>query len=995
MESFQRSRSRLERGEDLNFQVLSWEALDEHEDLDDDDSPKRYKIYLFGVDVKGRSVSLRVESFTPFYYVRIPQELQNKWNQYHTGVLEDVFKRRFKSGFKSALLCEKVNIKGFTNNRKDKFLRLSFTTLEAFTKSKYYFYPSIWNPVGDQERGDLDYNRLPLLTSISTNKLKFDIFEHNIEPFIRFSHVQNITMAGWIHIMWKDLCEPDDALTRCQIDYTCRYDKVKPGETEGICNFVCASFDIECTSHTKKGFPDFKKDLDEITQIGTTLIKYSTGEKLKHIVSKRSPTEGGCSEVPNTEVELADNEMDIIKKWVNFIEQVDPEFIVGYNTYDFDWKYIYNRCKKFGKEYLLEKLSRIQHLPAYYKKEKLSTSAYGDNYFEFMHPYGITNLDLRVLVKRDHKLDSYKLNNVALHFTGDEKDDLSPQDLFIKVEGSNDDIAIVCKYCVQDTNLVVDLFIKLCIFSNLIGMSNVSRVPISYVEIKGQQVKVFSQLLYEARGMGLIVPTIPYNTKNDDSFTGATVLNAKPGAYYKPIAGLDFASLYPSIMIANNYCYSTIVDDDENYGDLEGIDYKHITWIDSDGRDYDVKFVQNVPGLLPIMLEKLWKERKRIKKLMKTATPEMYKVYDGQQLAIKVSMNSIYGFTGATFGRLPDKRIASAVTAEGRKSIEISKEYAEKNYDCEVIYGDTDSIYVMFNTEFEGKKHFDATFDIAQECADKITENLFKKPMELEFEKMMYPFYLFTKKRYATVIWTNKDKYDYIDYKGIQIKRRDSCNYVKEEGVKIFETLLLNDIYDFKFGLDNKNIDISTKMAKDSISALLQGKVPINKLVVSKSFREGYSYEKKGVCPICDKTWFRKDDNGKKDMVIPDTLLRKESLCPSCDKNVIFKKMLPNLPHVALAEKMKERDPFNCPVIGDRVPYVFIKGDPKLKQFEKVEDPVFSTNNMLSIDYLYYFEHQLKSVLETIFEVVIDDLADLFAEATALKPKKTRVKKTN
>jgi DNA polymerase elongation subunit (family B) len=102
-----------------------------------------------------------------------------------------------------------------------------------------------------------------------------------------------------------------------------------------------------------------------------------------------------------------------------------------------------------------------------------------------------------------------------------------------------------------------------------------------------------------------------------------------------------------------------------------------------------------------------------------------------------------------------------------------------------------------------------------------------------------------------------------------------------------------------------------------------------------------------------------------------------------------------NLPHVALAEKMKERDPFNCPVIGDRVPYVFIKGDPKLKQFEKVEDPVFSTNNMLSIDYLYYFEHQLKSVLETIFEVVIDDLADLFAEATALKPKKTRVKKTN
>ena len=129
-------------------------------------------------------------------------------------------------------------------------------------------------------------------------------------------------------------------------------------------------------------------------------------------------------------------------------------------------------------------------------------------------------------------------------------------------------------------------------------------------------------------------------------------------------------------------------------------------------------------------------------------------------------------------------------------------------------------------------------------------------------------------------------------------------------------------------------------------------------------------------------------------MEIPPQFLQKESICPSCNKTVIFKKMLPNLPHVALAEKMKERDPFNCPVIGDRVPYVFVRGDPKLKQFERVEDPVFASNNMLGIDYLYYFDHQLKSVLETIFEVVIDDLSTLFEEANALKPVKRRAKKT-
>ena len=992
MDSFIRCRDNLDNNEDLIFHALSWEALDENEDSTDEDSQKFYKIYIFGVDEKGRSVSLRVDSFTPFYYVKIPPDLQSKWGTFETGAIKEILKRRFGSNFKSILLTEKINIKGFTNKKKDKYLRLTFNNLESYNKSKYYFYPTIWNPIGEQKRGDLDTKRLPLITSISKERLKFDIFEHNIEPFIRFSHIQDIEMSGWIKINYQNVKTPDEALTSCQLDYTCRWDKVTPYKLESISNFTCASFDIECTSHTKKGFPDYKKDLDVITQIGTTLIKYSTGEKLKHIVTRKSPVDGGCSNLDGCIIELANDEMDIIAKWTNFLTNVDPDFIVGYNTYDFDWKYIYHRCKKFNKEYLLEKLSRLVNFPAYYRKERLSTSAYGDNNFEFIHPYGVTNLDLRVLIKRDHKLDSYKLNNVALHFTGDQKDDLTPHDLFNKNEGTNEDIALICKYCIQDTNLVADLFIKLCIFSNLVGMANKTRVPISYVEIKGQQIKVFSQLLYEARILGFIVPTIPYNNAVDDSFTGATVIDGEIGAHWGPIAGLDFASLYPSVIIAKNFCYSTIIDDEE-YDNIEGIEYETISWVDKDDKEYNVKFVQNVTGLLPIMLEKLWTERKRIKKLMKTASPDMYKVYDGQQLAIKVSMNSIYGFTGATFGRLPDKRIASAVTSEGRKSLEKSKEYAETNYNCKVIYGDTDSIYVKFFSEYTGKKHFDECFRLAQECSDNITRDIFKKPMELEFEKMMYPFFLFSKKRYATVIWTNKDSYDYIDYKGIQVKRRDSCLYVKDEAVKIFETLLLNDIYEFKFGADNKNIDIAVNMAKTSISNLLQSRVPLDKLIVSKSFREGYSYERKGICPICDKGWYIKDDNGKKNMVIPTNLLKENSTCPNCNNYVIFNKMLPNIPHVALAIKMKERDPFNCPAIGDRVPYVFIKGNPKLKQYEKVEDPVYASNNLLEIDYLYYFDHQLKSVLETIFEVVIEDLTIIFEEANALKPKKTRSKK--
>ena len=205
--------------------------------------------------------------------------------------------------------------------------------------------------------------------------------------------------------------------------------------------------------------------------------------------------------------------------------------------------------------------------------------------------------------------------------------------------------------------------------------------------------------------------------------------------------------------------------------------------------------------------------------------------------------------------------------------------------------------------------------------------------------------------------------------------------------MKIFEALLTKDIYLFKFGVNNENVKTAIDIAKTGINNLLNGRVSIEKLIVSKAFREGYSYENKAVCPECDKTWYNLDINNKKNMVIDKSLLKNESKCPSCNKVVIFKKMLPNLPHVALAHKMEERDPFNCPIIGDRVPYIFIKGDLKAKQFEKVEDPEYAINNMLSIDYYYYFEHQLKSILETIFEIETDDLNIIFEEAEKFNPK--------
>jgi len=332
---------------------------------------------------------------------------------------------------------------------------------------------------------------------------------------------------------------------------------------------------------------------------------------------------------------------------------------------------------------------------------------------KYIKVYGVTQFDLMFVIKKEHKLESYKLNNVAEHFTGDKKDDLSPSDLFNFNTSTKDKIALVVKYCAQDTWLLIELTLKLRIITNMIGMSNITMVPIQYIELRGQQIRVHTQIAYETKKEDFLIPQIAYETKKEDfliptidykqddetddeeKFTGATVLDATPGAHFEPIAGLDFASLYPSVMIAHNFDYSTIVESEE-FDNLENITYETIKWDEG-----EVKFAQNYKGIMPKILERLWKERKAIRKQMKDLSPEdsMYAVLNGVQLAIKVSMNSIYGFTGAKYGRLPNKLIAASVTACGRQMIAHSKKCAEEWYNCEVVYGDTDSIYVKFRLQ--------------------------------------------------------------------------------------------------------------------------------------------------------------------------------------------------------------------------------------------------------------------------------------------------------
>ena len=343
------------------------------------------------------------------------------------------------------------------------------------------------------------------------------------------------------------------------------------------------------------------------------------------------------------------------------------------------------------------------------------------------------------------------------------------------------------------------------------------------------------------------------------------------------------------------------------------------------------KFAQGVPSLLPSILLELKQFRKKAKKDMATATGYMKEVYNGKQLAYKVSMNSVYGFTGAGKGILPCVPIASTTTFKGRMMIEETKTYVEKNFPgAKVRYGDTDSVMVEFDVgDRKGVEAVEYSWEVGERAAEECSA-LFKKPNNLELEKVYWPYFLYSKKRYAAKLWTKgKDDQmhmDYIDIKGLQVVRRDNTPHVREVCKELLDVVLTSS-----------DPGPPTELARERAIELLSGDVPNEKLILSQGLSDSYKV------------------NGK-------------SVSINSDESVGI-----NQAHVQVVVKMRERKPGSEPQSGDRVPYLLTNtGDRKAKAFEKSEDPKFVEENNIPVDYHYYFENKFLNpvcdLLDPLFE---------------------------
>jgi DNA polymerase elongation subunit (family B) len=801
-----------------------------------------------------------------------------------------------------------------------------------------------------------------------------------------------------------------------------------------------------------------KLEGDKVTFIGSTFMNYGNKDPhLNHCVVLNS-----CSAIPmeNSLVETYTTEKDVLLAWQQLVQRENPDIIIGYNIFGFDYEFMFRRAEENNcvEEFL--KLGRNKDeicgtkdkVSGKWKIEESSIQiASGQHDLRFIKMNGRLQVDLYNFYRRGENLSSYKLDYVAGYFIGDfikkiehnkektiiytsnltglligsnihieeighsvdyyedggkfivtnidktnckfeinsvinpdfnkkirwclAKDDVTPKDIFRLSNGTADDRSIVAKYCIQDCNLVHYLFNKSDVLTGFIEMAKICSVPINFLVMRGQGIKLQSLIANECRKIRTLIPVIEKGDL-DEGYEGAIVLPPKCDLYLdNPVACNDYASLYPSSMISENLSHDSKVWTKEfdlagnlieewGYKDPEGNgnylydnlpDYEYVDVSYDTYRYYRknpkaaaekikcgykiCRFAQpqldSESAIMPAILKKLLKARKDTRKMIPNQNDEFMKqVLEQRQLGYKVTANSLYGGCGAKTSSFYEKDIAACTTAMGRKLLTYGKRIIEECYsnkicettygkvltNAEYIYGDTDSVFYTFNLQdldgqpIRGKDALEITIELAKEAGD-IAAKFLKGPHDFEYEKTFMPFCLLSKKRYVGMLYETDPNKCKRKEMGIVLKRRDNAPIVKDIYGGIIDILM-----------KKQSIPHAVQYLRTSLQNIVDEKFPIDKLIITKSLRSGYKNPK-------------------------------------------------SIAHKVLADRITARDPGNKPCSGDRIPFAYINvSGKKVLQGDKIETPAFIIENKLKIDYSFYITNQIMKPVQQLFALVLEKI---------------------
>ena len=882
--------------------------------------------------------SVAIEDFRPYLYIKLPQHIQ--WNSEKV----DIIKRHLANS----------SIKFITPDKDLVYKQGIYSFIRA--PPTPYLYLEFYSQI--QRHRCIKFLQTQQVIP-RLGALRLHVCEAKATPILQLTCARKISTIDWFEFL----------PTNAQGMLTTKWNTLsKPTQHYPMPSPVVMSFDIEVYSHNPKKLPDAQHTEDKIFQISHVFSRLGSGKYEKILFTLGKPAELE----PDIQVVEFTKESEMLLAHAALIRSKKPQILMGYNIYNFDIPYMLDRAEYYMiKDDFIRQGATLEKCPII--STEWSSSAFSNHKTFCLDMKGRICVDLLPMVKKDHKLPNYKLDNVAFHFLKKKKDPVSALDIFAFYKESLRSeadgmpckyLAMIGNYCVKDAMLPLELFEYHKFWFNLASLASICQLPVMDLYRYGQQLKVYSQIYRYCYAKDIVVED-KLLVYNGEQCKGASVIEPTKGLH-EDVVSFDFASLYPSAMISHNIDYTTLVPEEEK--DVADEECWVIEWEEHINcscpqaekgekevlvcQKYCYKWLKEPKGVIPNIVENLLSERKVVKTQMKSMDEDSdeYALANTRQLNLKLSANSAYGFLNAKTSPLMFFAGAMSITAIGRRSIRQVKQLMWDKYKGTVVYGDTDSAYVKFPL-MKGL----ATDELCKRCCEIASEvsSYFPKPMKLEFEGKVFKLYLLLSKKWY-IFRTHKS--DKLEGKGVLLVRRDNCDYVRRVYSSLTEMIFSK----------TPEVDLYIALA-GYCGQMLSGYGEMSWFEYTKSVKKVDS--------------FKKGDKSELKITYGDYTISKLNEDPKKrDKQMKLKNAttpeefyIRSLPaHVQLALKMKER---GQPVEnGSRLNYVVtLQGGIDAQAWMKYEDSEYF-NQFLDrrfIDTFFYVSHLLTPV-QSLYEVYLD-----------------------
>tara|TARA_B100000482_G_scaffold7532_1_gene5843 strand:- start:1367 stop:4021 length:2655 start_codon:yes stop_codon:yes gene_type:complete len=549
--------------------------------------------------------------------------------------------------------------------------------------------------------------------------------------------------------------------------------------------------------------------------------------------------------------EFTGSEREIMEGLTRLVRDEDPDFITGYNIDNFDLPRTQERSEENSNSFS-EQSSMFGWGRVPLTNKEIGMKKPGRRLFPQRQQNRVWRISGRIPLDAwwqarqtlSPQRESLRYVSNLLWPEQDDKQKLDVDASQMDIEWANRPEEVM-EYCVRDTILPLDILERLKSIPRKEALASVSSTTVETASAGTTSQWIDSLVVRLADRNRVAIPMTNRTTGRREQIAGGYVHEVEPGVK-NWVAVLDFKSMYPSIMISNNICSTTLIRDSTTDSSHFCSPITNTRYLSKDERI----------GLVPLLLQDLMNSRDKYKKAysqaLENGDEDEAFLNDQLQYAVKILMNSFYGVFASSFYRFTHEKLGASITEWARYNItEIINNLENDGYD--VVYSDTDSIFVCTMSEdntpakkpdsgselLAWQSAKEETIKLGEELANQFT----KEGAELEFETALSAFFSHgAKKRYVgRVIWPREE----LLIRGYEVRRTDSFSILSSTMTEMFELILEGD--------EEGAIDL----AKSVISEVQQGKIPASDLIVSRSCKG--TWDKKYGKWVFDKIYANPD----------------------------------------------------------------------------------------------------------------------------------------